>query len=941
MTGDRDAQIVAMRASGSTLQEIGDGFGLTREAVRQILTKRGGVSSSEARQARAAEAQRRDARAVRDLRADVLAHPGTTVEEVADRVALPVDEVRRLLPDDVRRLLVRPQPWVSPRWSHDQTMQALVDAATFEWPLSSTAYDDLLRVGEVQGPSAVRIGQVYGSFSAACEAAGVEPVRAPRDDYQSRWTDTELLDWVADYLRAPGSSGSFSGYEAWRAVHGSDAPSGGTLRNRYGAWSAVKQTTFLYMRETGQSVAELGAEAVRVDQALASKIDDATRTSIWESAREVLEAGPLAAGTPGSTCLALGLVQSGKTTSIIALLAAAADAGYRIAIAVLGSTNLLLDQNRGRVEEALGIGRRQDYVWVSEPNLSGPAGAKRLATHLDRGRVVIVPVLKHAGRIAALADALKSLALDVPTIVVDDEADQASLNTLGSAAESRTYESIKSLREAVPNHLYVQYTATPYGPLMLDSADLLHPDKVVFLQPGPGYTGGREFFVDHADRVVRDVPVLEEQATKSPPLALPKSLEKAFACFLVGVATLMENGAADAPFSMLVHSTARNDVQQRYHFLLQRQLKAWRADVEQATSFADVPDVFSDERQRLVGSGAEAVDDDALLVRLRVAVRECNLWLVNSASDLTKVDWTVSPVHVLVGGNKLDRGFTVEGLTVTYMNRPASVQVDTLEQRARAFGYRSKLLPYCQFFASRRTVRSFRDIVYTEYDLRAQLQDHVDAGGSVHTWAQDVGLLLPEGMKPTRDAVVTALSTQPAGWHSLRRPSFDEVDKKNNEARVRATGLLDAPLVPYGRLAFRTVEVPLEELLSGLLKPWVVESYSPGWRRDDLVQHLERNVPARTLVPVLLMDEKGDPRARRWDEQVGFVNLFQGKDPRPQVGTPSYAGDRATPGIELDPDRVAVQVHHVYRRGEAPSHSLLTLALHLGTRTITRKMSDD
>ncbi|MGF3894930.1 Z1 domain-containing protein, partial [Staphylococcus aureus] len=141
---------------------------------------------------------------------------------------------------------------------------------------------------------------------------------------------------------------------------------------------------------------------------------------------------------------------------------------------------------------------------------------------------------------------------------------------------------------------------------------------------------------------------------------------------------------------------------------------------------------------------------------------------MNSAADIDKVDWNVAPIHILVGGNKLDRGFTVEGLTVTYMNRPASSQVDTMEQRARAFGYRGDLLPYCQFFASKRTVRSLTEIVHTEADLRARLRDHIDRGGSVRTWAKEIGLLLPADMTPTRASVVQALTTMELGWHVMR-----------------------------------------------------------------------------------------------------------------------------------------------------------------------------
>ncbi|HEV2889627.1 MAG TPA: hypothetical protein VGX28_04555, partial [Frankiaceae bacterium] len=314
----------------------------------------------------------------------------------------------------------------------------------------------------------------------------------------------------------------------------------------------------------------LGPEATRLDERLAEMIEPATRERLWRSTAGILEYGPCASGgVAGGTGLALGYVQSGKTTSITALVASAADAGYRLVVALLGSTNLLLGQNLARVEGALGIGAREDYVWVSMPNLSGVSGGRALDGWLRRGRVVLVPVLKHAGRIRSAAAALARLDLhDVPTLVVDDEADQASLNTLGVSAESRTYEAIRLLRDAVPRHLYVQYTATPYAPLLLEADDLLRPEFVEFLHPGPGYVGGREFFVDHAATVVRDVPVLDEQVTKSLPIELPSSLVQALGSFVAGAALLLQNDPAGAPVSMLVHSTQRNDVQARYHFLL-------------------------------------------------------------------------------------------------------------------------------------------------------------------------------------------------------------------------------------------------------------------------------------------------------------------------------------------------------------------------------------
>lgn len=510
---------------------------------------------------------------------------------------------------------------------------------------------------------------------------------------------------------------------------------------------------------------ELGAEAGRLDAQFANGLSVEARRNIWTSVASILDSGPTGSRPDLDTGLALGFVQSGKTTSITALMAAAADAGYRVIVAFLGSTNLLLDQNQSRIDRAIGISDRSDYRWVMEPSPSGNRKSQVIADRLDLGRTVFIPVLKHAGRIDKLADVLSRIDLsDIPVLIVDDEADQASLN-VGSDSKlmSRTYEAITNLRYVTPKSLYVQYTATPYAPLLLDPSDHLLPQFVEFLQPGEGYTGGKEFFVDHADQVVRNVPSLEEQSTRAP-IELPRTLLTALANFFAGTAMLLHADPEAAPVSMLVHSTHRNDIQSRYHHLLERQIRDWREAVANASDVSELPAVLLSERNLLRDAGAADTDDETFLERLRFVVRETVTWLVNSTEAVNKVNWNVSPVHILVGGNKLDRGFTVEGLTVTYMNRKPSNQVDTLEQRARAFGYRGDLLPYCQFFASKRTVQVLRDVVFTEYDLRTRLQDHLEEGGSVETWGREIGLLLPPGTKPTRANVVTeSLTSRPDG----------------------------------------------------------------------------------------------------------------------------------------------------------------------------------
>jgi hypothetical protein len=486
----------------------------------------------------------------------------------------------------------------------------------------------------------------------------------------------------------------------------------------------------------------------------------------------------------------------------------------------------------------------------------------------------------------------------------------------------------------------VQFTATPYAPLLLEPDDHLRPSFVEVLQPGPGYTGGREFFVEHADVVVRPIPTLDEQAPRSLPTSLPRSLVEAFGSFVAGTALLLLADPASPPVSMLVHSTQRNDVQARYHFLLQRLVKKWQTIASGAAAADDLPVEVIHERRRITGLGAPDVTDEAFLDRVRYVLRETTLWLVNSASDVNRVDWRVAPVHVLVGGNKLDRGFTVEGLTVTYMNRPPSDQLDTLEQRARAFGYRADLLPYCQFFATPRTLKVLREIVDTEYDMRARLRDWIDSGGSVGSWAEQVGMLLPSGTRPTRQTVITALTrfNDAPTWYQLRRPSMAQQDVQHNRDLVQSLGLLEAPFRSYGRLEHRTVDVPLSRVVEELLEPCsgAEIGLSPGWRQHELVDLLRRT-PAMTVPVQLLELPDGGPRTREWDPELGFVNLLQGPDPRPRPGTDPYPGDRAIGGVAGNPDQVVVQVHRVVPKGSASYPEVLTLAVHAGSMQMVKK----
>src|SRR5207244_2072145 len=106
---------------------------------------------------------------------------------------------------------------------------------------------------------------------------------------------------------------------------------------------------------------------------------------------------------------------------------------------------------------------------------------------------------------------LDALSLDgIPVLVIDDEADQASLNNrTRQGDQSKTYSVLLEVRSRLPVHTFLQYTATPQAPLLINLIDALSPDFARVLRPGHAYTGGQTFFIDREHDLIRIIPASE------------------------------------------------------------------------------------------------------------------------------------------------------------------------------------------------------------------------------------------------------------------------------------------------------------------------------------------------------------------------------------------------------------------------------------------------
>ena len=202
-----------------------------------------------------------------------------------------------------------------------------------------------------------------------------------------------------------------------------------------------------------------------------------------------------------TTHLVVGYVQSGKTMSFTALTALAKDNGYRVIIYLAGSKNNLLEQTANRLEKDLikSLPKFKNYFKIHTK--ATPAEASEILGHLQLScrPTILIPILKHYKHINWLCEMLSSrefkhLLNDETALIIDDESDQASLNSFGRKNDklhladdeklmSTTYASILRLRSILHGNSYIQYTATPQANILISLQDLLSPRSHTLLTP--------------------------------------------------------------------------------------------------------------------------------------------------------------------------------------------------------------------------------------------------------------------------------------------------------------------------------------------------------------------------------------------------------------------------------------------------------------------------
>ncbi len=646
------------------------------------------------------------------------------------------------------------------------------------------------------------------------------------------------------------------------------------------------------------------------------------------------------------TGLVIGYVQSGKTMSFEAVAALAHDNSFQMVIIIAGISNNLLMQSTERLYSDLQIGNRNlNKRWIMLENPSNNESntltiRKALRTWSDskiqksHKRTLLITVLKQHQRLKQLISLLQKVDKnDVPVLIIDDEADQASLNTkadqvsrntkIAPSEESTTYRHLMDLRDSLPSHTYLQYTATPQAPLLVSIIDSLSPNFVQILDAGTEYAGGKEFFGgDHM--YVRVIPP-QDVPTKSNLLSEPpSSLIEALRIFMVGVAAKFSEGYTSGNRSMLVHPSSAT--------LKHTEFYKWiRSVVDEWTRTLNLPDddpdrqgfleEFLEAYNSLVQTKAENLPSfEDLSQHLRAAFSMTHILEVNSRGGSTPpVEWDNAYSWILVGGQAMDRGFTIEGLTVTYMPRGIGTgNADMIQQRARFFGYKKSYLGYCRVYLEQDTLDAFISYIDHEEDIRNQLGKIQDGGQSLNDWKR--AFVLDKALRPCRNNVLEfdyMRGIYSNKWAAPRiAPILDSVISNNRSVVdnfLKSFKFVDADGHPKRTIAQKhrlCKNVPLHDVMKQLMIPIRITDRGDSQRHTGLLLQLSKALEnsCQEVCTIYIMSPfTKKHRSRGIDEKGEITNLFQGEapvNPAKERGT-YYPGDRNIRDI----DNVTVQIH--------------------------------
>lgn len=506
--------------------------------------------------------------------------------------------------------------------------------------------------------------------------------------------------------------------------------------------------------------------------------------------------------------MVVGNVQSGKTANYTGLINKATDAGYKLIVVIAGTHNTLRAQTQFRIDNGY-IGRNSSDFIIRQKNVKVGVGNYKVDTEIysytssdnkgDFNRSIaskinvpiggksptVLVIKKNKSILENLILWLNQFAvdvngerklMDVPLLVIDDEADSASVNS-GTEYDVRTINRlIRTLLNLFNQNTFIGYTATPYANLYIPSSwsedletfvkdvklkvgeDLFPRDFIVNIPPPSNYIGATQVFgfenenTGESSEGLDIIRYAEDQEPWIPkkinkdnaddlPKDIPTTLKESIKAFILTNSIRRLRGQGDKHSSMLVHVALRVMWIDRISWLVNEILRGYTNQINsgQGNLLSELREMFYNDflpttrkvkeniaynDPRIKSYTWEEVKDELKAAVTKIEVRSVHGLKRTSALEYHRIEEIDYDAHkdvglsvIAVGGNKLARGITLEGLSVSYYLRTTRMY-DSLMQMGRWFGYRPGYVDLCRLYTTSQLVNWYRHVTMATEEMR-------------------------------------------------------------------------------------------------------------------------------------------------------------------------------------------------------------------------------
>lgn len=628
--------------------------------------------------------------------------------------------------------------------------------------------------------------------------------------------------------------------------------------------------------------------------------------------------------------LLVGKVQSGKTSNLELLTALAFDNGYNLLVIYGGYDTELLRQCTERFGTTFDSASGDEILESDAPIVfttnivtkeSNPIACLTSDFAIDlleEKRPIIITCLKNSRVLARVNRLLKELTRMVPGLkpfIIDDEGDQASLNTAKNKLKDATptYNAIREMKKVLKNPLYLSVTATPQANIFQDNISALRPASIHLIQPGDGYDGASIYHLQENE-------IIQSINDDDTGVALSNSLRNAIYYFIVAstIKQITAEKKKEKLSDMIIHVDRRVSEHSAIYSCISDELNGLKAAFDNKEEDKDGYIYYIKRLKNSYETYATTrikelfPFDDISTDEMATCIRKTGAILQNGLGKETKEAERPKWHKIYIGGDLLQRGLTFPNLIVSYFTRIAKNggNMDTTLQRARWFGYRSKYLDLCKIFSTNVIASDFTALAEIEDDLWEQFED-IENG----LMAIDDVIIKAEDtkQKPTAKNKAKFKTIRFKNrWISQKFLVVDdsEIDTNNNYINELISSISTWELTregstngtPTAQYAYFTAEQ-----LNALIKSIYTAFDREPFNKPALLELVDQS-----NIPVILMwtneNEKVRYRTIYPDASQDRIKVLQQGANTTNVEKLTYHGDKK---VVIDPNKINIQIHYV------------------------------